>query len=51
MVIQTEQNKIRLLQRKQSDIGLLCLSRPFWQATSIENFRTSVKATITRVVK
>ena len=25
---------------KQSDLGLRCLSKPFWQATSVENFRT-----------
>ena len=24
----------------QSDLGLHCLSRPFWQATSVQNFRT-----------
>ena len=26
--------------QKQSDLGLCCLSRPFYQATSIVNFRT-----------
>ena len=31
---------IRLLVQKQSDHGLLCLSRPFCQATSVQNFRT-----------
>ena len=25
---------------QQSDLGLHCLSRPFWQATSDPNFRT-----------
>ena len=25
---------------KQSDLGLLCLTRPFWQTTSVRNFRT-----------
>ena len=25
---------------KQSDLGLPCLLRPFWQATSVQNFRT-----------
>ena len=25
--------------KKQSDLGLCCLSRPFWQATSVRNFR------------
>ena len=28
---------------KQSDLGLRCLSRPFWQATSVQNFRTFTK--------
>ena len=27
--------------KKQSDLGLHCLSRPFWQATIVRNFRTS----------
>ena len=27
-------------EQKQSDLGLPCLSRPFWQATSVRNFRT-----------
>ena len=27
-------------QKKQSDLGLLCLSMPFWQATSVRNFIT-----------
>ena len=26
--------------QKQSDLGLCCLSVPFWQATSVGNFRT-----------
>ena len=26
--------------KKQSDLGLYCLSRPFWQTTSVRNFRT-----------
>ena len=26
----------------QSDLGLHCLSRPFWQATNIQYFRTSI---------
>ena len=30
---------IRLLLQKQSDLGMLCLSRPFKQATSVRNFR------------
>ena len=32
---------IRLHLQKQSNIGLHCLSRPLWQATSVRNFRTS----------
>ena len=31
---------IRLLLWKQSDLGLPCLSRAFWQASSVQNFRT-----------
>ena len=30
---------IRLLPLKQSDLGLHCLSMPFWQAASVRNFR------------
>ena len=26
--------------QKHSDLGLRCLSRPFWQATSVQSFRT-----------
>ena len=26
--------------KKQSDLGLRCLSRPFWQALSVRDFRT-----------
>ena len=36
---------IRLLLQKQSDLGLHCLSMPFWQATGVQNFR---KFTIVR---
>ena len=32
---------IRLLLQKQSDLGLHCFSRPFGQATSVQNFRAS----------
>ena len=32
---------IRMHLQKQSNIGLHCLSRPLWQATSVQNFRTS----------
>ena len=27
-------------QKKQSDLGLPCLSRPFWLANSVRNFQT-----------
>ena len=27
--------------KKQSDLGLRCLSCPWWQATIVQNFRTS----------
>ena len=30
---------IRLLMKKQSDLSLCCFSRPFWQETSVCNFR------------
>ena len=29
--------------KKQSDLGLRCLSRPFWQGTSVRKFRISNK--------
>ena len=28
---------------KQSDLGLHCLSRPFWLATNVQNFKTFKK--------
>ena len=37
---QTGKTLIRLLLRKQSDLGLSCLFKPFWQATSVQNFRS-----------
>ena len=38
---QTEKTLIRLLHlQKQSDLGQHCLSRLFWQATDVHNFRT-----------
>ena len=37
---QTGKTQIRLLLQKQSDLGLCCLSRPLWLATSVWNFRT-----------
>ena len=33
-------NMLKIL-KKQSDLGLGCLSMPFWQTTSVCNFRTS----------
>ena len=36
---QTGKTLIRLLLQKQSDLSLHCLSKPFWQATSVQNFR------------
>ena len=35
-----EKTLIRLLLKKQSDLGLDCLSRPFGQANGVQNFRT-----------
>ena len=29
-----------MLFQKQADLGLHCLSRPFWQVASVRNFRT-----------
>ena len=37
---QTRQTLIRLLLQKQSDLGLLGLSRLLWQATDVGNFRS-----------
>ena len=37
---------IRLLRQKQSDLGLHCLFRPFWQTISVQNFRTFTVPTI-----
>ena len=34
------QNSIANREVKQSDLGMHCLSRTFWQTTSIRNFRT-----------
>ena len=31
--------------KKQSDLGLHCFSRPFWQAISVQNFRTFLRMT------
>ena len=40
---------IRKHLQKQSDLGLHCLSKPFWQATSVGNFRTSTNNNIISV--
>ena len=37
---QTEKTLIRLLLQGQSDLGLRCLSRPFWRATDVQNLKT-----------
>ena len=37
---QTGKTLIRLLLQKQSDLGLHCMPRPFWQTTCVRNFRT-----------
>ena len=39
-MLQTGRLLIRLFLQKQSDLRLACLSRPFWQATVDQNFRT-----------
>ena len=39
--IQAGKILIRLLLQKQSDLGLHCSSRPVWQVTGVQNFRTS----------
>ena len=36
---QTASSLIRLLLKKQSDLSLHCLSGPFWQLISVQNFR------------
>ena len=38
--ISKREDQIRLLPQKQSNLGLPCLSSPFWQAHSVQNFRT-----------
>ena len=40
--IANREDLIRLLLQKQSDLGLSCLSMPFWQATSVHNFRAFI---------
>ena len=37
---QTGKTLIRLLLQKQSDLGLRCLSKPYWQATGVRIFGT-----------
>ena len=31
---------VLIANREDPDLGLHCLSMPFWQATSVQNFRT-----------
>ena len=31
---------VLIANREDPDLGLRCLSRPFWLATSVQNFRT-----------
>ena len=38
---QTGKILISLLLQKQPDLGLPCLSRLLWQATTVQNFRAS----------
>ena len=42
----TGKTLIRLLLQKQSDLGLHCLHRPYWQSASVRNFRTFIINTI-----
>ena len=44
---QTGKTLIRLLLQNQSDLGLPCLSRLFWKATTVQNFRTFIYHTCT----
>ena len=37
---QTASSSLLLQKKKQYDMGLCCLSMPFLQATSVQNFRT-----------
>ena len=37
---------VRIDNQKQSDLGLCCLSWPFWQATTVQNFRASTEESI-----
>ena len=41
LVFMAEIHKIlvRIANREDTDLGLSCLSTPFWQATSVQNFR------------
>ena len=31
---------VKIANKEDPDLGLSCLSRPFWEATSVQNFRT-----------
>ena len=37
----THKMLVRIANREESDLGLHCLSRYFWQATSVQNFKPS----------
>ena len=39
--IENREDPDQTASKKQSDQGLHCLSRQFWQATSVQFFRTS----------
>ena len=34
---------VRIANREDPDLGLLCLPRPYWQAASVRNLRTCYK--------
>ena len=36
----THKMLVRIANKEDPDLGLCCLSRPFWMATSVQNFRT-----------
>ena len=37
---------VRIANSEDPDLGLPCMSRPFWQATSVENFRAFTVCTV-----
>ena len=53
LVIRAESHKMLVIKTREtrSDLGLSCLSRPLWRATTVGNFRTfnaSIKISHTR---